>query len=382
MWLFKTFLLSAALAATAVTADISADSVEGKNLLSKARRVNQQYEEDFTWLTKHSIKFDSCHTIHTNGGEAGGGGGGGGRDEQGRTPFGVQHLVNFKLCPSSSGCSYCRGGGEYVVELREFVESYTQAKQQMQEAQCQTVEQNCNCQYYNGDDDTCMSQCYKDAGLSFCENNNNNNNQNNNNQFNVQEYMECREANFGNYYNKFYIGPVCSSSGKSIHLKLFTDASCTTLAPSGTYEKYNYNYALPYSKSSIIDSGCISCKEVDNNNNNQQQNNNQNAYYYEQPRVTEMCQQLYEGSAKCETNLKYKSSEYRDTGSCMYINKIIPSLEKVYRRSGGGGGGATFLAVFFFMTTLGATGAAYYFHTKVERSTVDLAAKDGEGAFA
>jgi hypothetical protein len=95
-----------------------------------------------------------------------------------------------------------------------------------------------------------------------------------------------------------------------------------------------------------------------------------------------MCQQLYEGSAKCETNLKYKSSEYRDTGSCMYIQKIIPSLEKVYRRSGGGGGGATFMAVFFFMTTLASAGAAYYFHTKVERSTVDLSAKDGDGAFA
>lgn len=284
--------------------------------------------------------------------------------------------MNFQLCPSSSGCGSCRGGGEYVVELREFVEAYTEAKQQMQEAKCQAVEQNCNCQYYNGDNDSCMSKCYKDAGLSYCGQNNNNNN--NNNQFNVAEYMECREANFGNYYNKYYIGPVCSGSGKSIHLKLFTDASCTTLAPSGTYEKYNYNYALPYSKSSIVDSGCMSCKQE--NNNQQQQNNNQNGYYYQQPEPTEMCQKLYEGSAKCETNLKYKSSEYRDTGSCQYINKIIPSLEKVYRRSGGGGGSATFMAVFFFMTTLGSTAAAYYFHTKVERSTVDLASQSGGDA--
>ena len=273
--------------------------------------------------------------------------------------------------------------------MRDFVETYTDAKEEIQEAACQAVEENCNCNYYDGDDQACMNQCYKTAGLTYCDNdnnnnnNNNNNNGNNNNDFNIEEYMECKEAEWGYYNgNKFYVGPVCSNNGKSIHLKVFTDSSCTKAAPSGTYEKYNYNYALPYSKTSIVDNDCLSCKEADDNDNENDGNNN-GGNYYETPEPAEFCTEFYEESAKCETNLKYKSAAYRDTGSCQYINKIIPSLERVYHsKSGGAGGAATGLAVFFGLTTVSATAAAYYFFKKVERTTVDLSAQSGDATFA
>lgn len=380
--MFKVAFLSA-LCATA-SATISSDSVEGKNLLSKARRANQNYEEDLSWLTKYDMKYSSCHSIHTYGGEGQGG------EEEGSSPFGTQHLVKFKLCPSASGCRSCSGGGEYVVALREFVETYIEAKAQIQEQACENVEANCSCDYYNGDDEACMTQCYAKAGLTDCGDNNNDGNGNGNgNDFDVAEYMECKQADFGYYNgNYLYIGPTCN--GKSVNLAVFTDAQCTKTAPKGTYEKYNYNYALPYSKTSIIESGCLSCKdeqENDNNNNNNNNgddgnNNNNNNNYYEQPETTEFCQEIYEGAAKCEKNLKYKSAAYRDTGSCQYINKIIPSLERVYKHNGGSGGAATGLAVTFGMTTIGATAAAYYFFTKVERSTVDLASQEGDATFA
>lgn len=313
-------------------------------------------------MTKFNMKFQSCHSIHSWGGEAGGGG------QEDGVAHGSQHLVNFALCPA--GQKSCSGGGEYVVELREFVEAYTEAKKESQEAQCEAVQENCNCNYYN-DDDVCLAKCYETAGLDFCVEDEN--------AFEVEEYLECRETEFtNNYYQAYYIGPVCSSNGKSIHLQLFTDQSCSIPAKSGTYEKYNYNAALPYSKQSLVSNDLVSCKQENNNNNN---NNNNGNYYYEEPEVVEMCEQLYEESAKCEKNLKYKNSAYRDTGSCDYIQKILPALERVYHKNGGGGA-ATGFAIFFGLSTVAASAAAYYFFSKVERTTVDLAAQEGTNSFA
>lgn len=366
--------LSAFLATAIATSDIASESKAGSKLLSKSRRVNDAQEEDFTWMTKYSIKFGSCHTIPSYGGEGQGGG-----EEEGGTPDGFQTLVKYHLCPTTSSgdsCHNCGSGGSYVAELREFVEAYTETMEEINQAKCEAVEENCNCQYYD-DNEACLNKCYKKAGLADeCIDDGND--------FDVAEYMECREAEFGNNYygTAFYIGPVCN--GKSIHLKLFTDASCTSVAPKGTYEKYNYNAALPYSSKSLVSDNCVSCQEVeeandDGNNNNNNNNNNGDDKYYEAPDPIEFCEELYEQSAKCEKNLKAKASAYRDTGSCTYINNVLPALEKVHNRKGGGAAPA--LATTFALTTIGASAAAYYFYTKVERTSVDLASK-GDNEFA
>ena len=370
---FITSLFVATLASAAAS-DIASDSAVGKNLLSKSRQLNGQYEEDLSWMTKYSIKFASCHTITAFGGE------GQDQDEQGSSPFSAQHVVKYHLCPTnnSGSCGSCNSGGSYVADVREFVEAYSETMTEINEAKCEAVEETCNCNYYD-DNEGCLNRCYKKAGLSDCIDDGND--------FDPSEYMECKEAEFGgndndnynNNDNQFFIGPVCN--GKNIHLKLFTDSSCTTAAAKGTYEKYNYGASLPYSSKSLVSDNCISCKEQENdddddNNNNNNNNNN----YYEQAEPIEMCQELYEQSGKCEKGLKAKESAYRDTGSCVYINNVLPALEKVYKRKGGGA--ATTMAVLFSMTTIAASAAAYYFYTKVERTTIDLSSKGDDGAFA
>jgi hypothetical protein len=379
--MFRAFILTALLALTSANTDeISAKSPVGKKILSKARLLNQAYEEDFTWLVDYSIKFDKCHSIHANGGEGAGGG-----QEEGSSMGGVQHLVQFHLCPTKSSCGSCSGGAEYVVDLREFATSFLEVKQELNESACKTVENSCNCNYYGDDDNSqenCLNKCYSDAGLTCAEDN----------EFDVEEYLECKEADFGNnYYNNgngngngaaYYIGPVCTNGGKSINLKVFTDAQCTTAAEKGVYEQYHYNYALPYSKESLITRNeCISCKEPVEDDGNQyynNNNNNNNAYYQQDAEEPiELCQELYEQSAKCEKNLSGKDKYSRDTGSCTYIHKVIPALEHVYKKKGGAGAAATFFAVFFALTTAAAAGAAYHFYTQVERSTVGLSGKEG-----
>jgi len=366
----KLTILSAAVAyCSAIKAidlnnDIPAESTLGSRLLSKARRVNQQQEVDYTWLNKYSIRFHSCHTIHSFGGEMEGGGG-----EEGSNPIGNQHLVNFKLCPSDDDCSKCKYGGQYVVELREFMEVYLQTKQELEQAQCEAVEEYCNCNYYYGDDEKCMAKCYSDAGLDFCGDD----------EFNVEEFIECAEAEFSNneyYASTYFIGPVCSSNGSAIHLNLFKDERCTVATDNSAYSKYNYDMygnaaTLPYSSKSLVDSECISCKEVDENAYYQQNNN-----YYQAEDPIELCLQVYMQSAKCENKMK---TSYPDTGSCTYINNILPALEHV-NQSGGSGtysNGATALAWIFFITTICAGAGMYHFYVISLRKTVALQGNGG-----
>ena len=125
--------LFAATSAINVDNEVPLKSGLGGKLISKARKLdgaNAYYEEDFTWIAGYSLKFDRCHSIHLYDEGAGD------KEEGDGSPFGVQQLVSFRLCPNGSSCSK---SGEYVVQLRDFVESYMDAKLELEEAQCETV---------------------------------------------------------------------------------------------------------------------------------------------------------------------------------------------------------------------------------------------------
>lgn len=352
--LFKSTLIATLIASA--SAALTSDSKAGAKLLSKARNLNQNADQDFSWMAKYSIKFEGCHSIHAYNNEA--------QEAEGQSAFGVTHLAKFKLCPSSSNCNSCSGGGVYMTNLMEFGEAYLEAEREIKESKCQAVEENCDCQYYYGDDQACLAKCYKDAGLDYCGQEEA--------EFDPAEYLECKEADFqDNYGNPYYIGPVCSHQGSSVRLALFTDMSCTTQAASGIYEANNYyGNSLPYSSKDMLSTTCLSCKDEQN----AQANDDANAYY-QAPEPLEVCTELYEQSSKCEKNMS--SKQYKDTGSCEYIHKIVPALETVYHKSGTGGGAAKGFAVFFALTTVAAVAAAAFYYNKVQRTTVDLSSSAG-----
>ncbi len=359
MKLQSTLIVSLVAAVSAV--DVSSNTKA--DLVSKSRDLNNNnYQNDFTWMANYDLRFDSCHSILSFGGEEAQR-----NAEYGGSPEGVQHLVKYSLCKANgkSTCGSC--SATYMVDLRDFAETYVQAQEEMKEANCQAVEENCNCNYYYGDDQACMNNCYRKAGLDYCL-------KNNGEDFDPTQYLECVEAPFNNNNNKYYnaqsyfIGPKCARNGKSIHLAVFTDASCTVEAPSNTYEKHMYGYTLPYSKEALISKNCVSCKNQDNNNNNK--------YYYQRYyEASETCTQLYQASAKCEKNFAAKNQYTKNTKSCDFIHKVVPALEKVYHRHGSGVAGG--LAFFFFLTTVGVSILAAFLYSKVKRSTVNLSSKGG-----
>jgi len=365
--LIRLSILSALLAiATSMRDDILASSRLGSKILNKARMLDNA-EEDNTWMVDYSLKFNKCYTIDSYGGE-------GADREEGGSPVSAQHIVHFWLCPSGSckgGSSGCSGGAEYILEMREFIEAFNEAQEEQRDYNCENVRENCDCDNYYGDDEKCEANCYAQAGLDYCEEDDDGNN------FDVDEYVECREAEFGNNNNNnnnynnnaYYIGPYCAAHGNAVFLGVFTDATCETQASSNVFEKYNYGKELPYSNESFVHQRCQSCmapkEDRDDDNDNQ-----------EEDQVTALCEELYEQSGKCEENLKSKNNYSRNINSCTYIHNVLPTLSKVHRTHGRVSLVANVFAWLFFLSTCALAGVVYYLHSKVERSSVNLADQD------
>jgi len=280
--------------------------------------------------------------------------------------------------------------------MLEFIQAYTEYKQEAQEQACENIQENCNCENAN-DDNACLYQCYVSAGMEVCfENENQNQNGNQQQEFELEEYLECKEMeaqndnNNGNQY-QYFIGPYCDSyDGWSIHLGVFYDESCTSRTDSDVFSNFNYGMELPYSSDPIVESDCISCMQVEENDNNNNQNNN---YYYngnnyynnqeEELQVNELCGGLYEEAAKCE---RYVNTAYPDNSACEYIEDILPKLEYATRSGAiaettsivhtassiiGEGGAKAFMWI--FATTTFLLGAYVYFlKGKESRRSIDL----------
>ena len=151
--------------ATAVSASdsIRANSKMGRSLMSKARHVGgsrqlEQGDDGTSWVANYSLRFEKCATTTDYyGGYFGGDDNQGGNDNNNNNRYNLyeQRLVHFKLCPSDTCGKGCSGGGDYVVDMNEFVMSYIEYKEELKEAQCETAIGNCqqyDCNNANDDE--------------------------------------------------------------------------------------------------------------------------------------------------------------------------------------------------------------------------------------
>ena len=331
------------------TGDIPASSRLGSRLLSSARRVEQEDEEvDFTWVAGYSIRFDSCHTITEWSEEAQGGN----SADEDAAPTETRRLVHFKLCPEGTCEGSCKNGADYLVEMRDFVESYLEFDMNAKEYNCEQVKENCACDDDQVDDETCEANCYAEAGLDYCEEDEDEE------EFDIEQFLECEQVNEDNeYYAPLYVGAYCGKNGKSIHLGTFSDRQCSQHTDSSEYTSYT-GMELPYMSESIISNDCLSCKEpeeYDENNNGDQEDEDE---------VIEMCEELYEQSAKCERHLKDVDVTY--TGGCDYIFKTLPQAE---RATTGGASAAVVFAWLFGVSTLIFALYAFFLYRRVKENS-------------
>ncbi|KAL7546251.1 hypothetical protein ACHAWF_009587 [Thalassiosira exigua] len=363
-------LAATLLAGTAASPSIKTDSEVGEWLLSKARRLDGGggggRRGDMSWAWSYSIRFERCasskHPWSEEYYHRGSSYGGNGEYNQylngNRYGLYEQRLVHFKLCPKDHCDDNCAEGGDYVVDMYEFLDAYMEYRQ---DHLCSNVASHCYCENAY-DDQACVTECYMSAGIyDLCADEGNVGGQG----FSLGEVGHCQAlgideeaVQYDNQEQKenaavsFFVGPHCSADGKSIYLKIFSDERCSFSAPEGIYEATHYGNVLPYSNKSIVEKDCISC---DNKS-------------YE---ASETCQRLYEESGKCESNMK-DTGRYHNTLACDFIkglsDDVAGALENVM----------PYLAGTFAVSTLLFGGLAHLMNQRVQRNKVALLHGEGE----
>jgi hypothetical protein len=173
-------LLAASVSALSPDDGIPADSSAGMKLMSQARALDQQ--DDVSWMAGYSIKYLGCTSLLQVRGEGGGGDG-----EDGESNLYTMNMVKFGLCPSDESCGSCgKGKAQYVVNMNDFIDAYTEMQMNAEEQVCESVRENCYCDDVD-DDDACEYQCYVNAGLENCIEYDGDDEQ-----FDAQEYLECK----------------------------------------------------------------------------------------------------------------------------------------------------------------------------------------------
>ena len=141
---------------------LKSNSSAGQNLLSKSRALE---ENQASWVVDYSIQFASCHTVeqYNFGGDGDNGGDG---DENNANGVTLTNLVKFKLCPTNK-CGYGCKGAEYLTDMNEFVNAYTEWQMNDIEYKCEQIRESCACDGDDVDDeDGCESNCYSVAGMT------------------------------------------------------------------------------------------------------------------------------------------------------------------------------------------------------------------------
>jgi hypothetical protein len=361
--------------------EVAADTELGGKILSQARRLNDNNGDvEFTWVADYSIKFQGCHHISQWNEEA---------DDAEDVRIATKRLVRFRLCPTNTctlqnagGCN--SGYGDYVIDMNVFLDAYVESVEQYNEARCEYLQNSCGCDNDNGD--YCLYDCYVAHGMEsicaeenpYANNGNGNNNNNNNNAFELANYVECAQAEFGNNNNNrqlndggyaYYIGPYCAEQGGAIYLGMFTDDTCTTFADEYGGQEAYYRMSgteLPYGNSNVISMDCYSCLEPEAQY-NYDGNDNQDG-----DNVNEMCEAIYQQAGKCETELgQYYAQNYN---ACSYIQGIQVIRKNGIIVSSGSKANKTasiFIGVFVVAFVL-LSAYVYYLKTKLDRATINL----------
>lgn len=188
--MLRTALLSVLASAVAAksftpTGDVNLNSPLGRKLMEAARvvepaRVLANNNNNFYELYNYSLRYIGCSSLVQIAAEQEA------AEDGSFNGLYMQHLVKFSICPSSScTSSACSGGGEYVMNMADFVDAYTENKLTEQEALCENLRESCYCDNAN-DDEVCESDCYTNAGHTECIQYDGEEN------FEIQRYLECQ----------------------------------------------------------------------------------------------------------------------------------------------------------------------------------------------
>jgi len=232
--------------------------------------------------------------------------------------------------------------------------------------------------YYNVDCDSCYDECYKIENMEA------------NGYVDATEFLECQMIYDpeDDGYSALYAGPICASSGTKVKIGVFSDEDCLTLDASKDVDDYlqgdNGQMKLSHALlKSTYTNTCISCLEPQDEDDNNQGNDNE-----DEDKVIEMCEQLYDASAKCESSHgfddgyaqydNYENQANQESTVCEFMQslrsgtydeegEIIVSGASSTTGSNSTTGGQKFALTFFILGTVGLAVYAAMLHSKLTK---------------
>lgn len=396
---------SSANAKTAYMNRLMRGSTPTKN--SQLRQLNDEIEVD---LTGYSLKFQKCQFVKAYDDEVA-------EDEDSKTVLATKRFVIYRLCPSSScdsSCSY--GYGEYLVDMEEYLEATVDYATEQQENMCDQCEEDCG-EYYDDananqedsedeDEDEDEDESEDDRRLSSScsectETCNKIENMEENGYIDATDFVQCEQIQDGDDdSSNLYAGAMCSSNGGKIKIGVFSDEDCMYLESNLDIEDYiadddgnQFKLSHALLKTTYDSDSCISClmeNDEDDDGGDDE--------------VAEVCEQLYEASAKCEDThgfdkgySNYYTNENQEENEEVVCDFISSLKSGTYSQDGeivvGGSssyasgatsttGGQKFALTFFILGTVGLAVYAAMLHSNLTKGAKSDLSAQGGGAMA
>lgn len=284
------------------------------------RNLENEIDDNFQYdLSQYSASFVKCQNVKMYDDDVA-------QNEDMDTVFTMKHFVVFRLCPTGD-CGKCNTNyGEYVLEIQDYLDATANYQKYSFEEMCnQCEEYNCD-----GDDEncavsSCSRECWKYENLNTYG------------YVDATNYVQCQQLDIQNedYADlELYIGPRCSSDGSRVYIGLFYDEDCSSPFKDATVEQvigYKISYHLLKNTYSNVRDDCISCNENQNSDDDEGNDND------DLDNVNEMCEQMYEKSAKCESyhgipnsfvqinreNDNYENQVENEFKVCAFIDSLV-----------------------------------------------------------
>lgn len=373
----------------------TANSQLGRRRVEEAAAEGEEVEDYEVNLSTFSLKFQQCQFVKAYDDDLA-------DDEESTTVLATKRFVIFRMCPTS-GCEYCSEGfGEYITSLETYLESTVEYQKELQEEMCNAC-QNCGNYGDNADGDarrlqnayadcdTCYDECMKIENMEA------------NGYVDATNFLECDMIYDPEDDSKsaLYAGPMCASGGTKIKIGIFTDQYCNVPDLDKDVDDYlmgedgvtmKLSHAL---LKTVYSTDCISCAFVDENaDGDNQDNKDENAN-----QVLDMCDELYEASAKCEsshgfangygTYEGYENQLAQETTVCDFVASlkagsydqvgeiVVSGASSAWGSGSQTTGGQKFALTFFILGTVGLAGYAAMLHSKLTKGSSSLAVSEG-----
>ncbi len=182
-------------------------------------------------LSEYSLRFEQCRYVESDAFAV----------TQRSIPSRYNRFAIFRFCPSDS-CDSCESNfGEYVIDLKEYLQETVAYQRKLQEEMCETCDYVCEGNddliEENADDSNawfrdedffpnasvecndCYNECEKIKYMTE------------NGYIDATEFIGCQMVYDpeDDGLSEYYAGPVCASNGSKINIGLFLDDKCTIL---------------------------------------------------------------------------------------------------------------------------------------------------------